>query len=53
MVPVIIDALGTMSKNIEKWLADIDVTCRLESLQKARPVLSLHPLLLRRLSSYI
>ena len=53
MVPVIIDALGNISKGMEKWLVDIGVTCRLESLQKERPVLSLYPLLLSRLSSYI
>ena len=34
VVPVIIGALGTVSKDIEKWLAEIDVTCRLESLQR-------------------
>ena len=28
-------ALGTVSKDIEKWLAEIGVTCRLESLQRA------------------
>ena len=53
VVPVIIDALGNISKDMEKWLVDIGVTCRLESLQKERPVLSLYPLLLSRLSSYI
>ena len=36
VVPVIIGALGTVSKDMEKWLAEIGVTCRLESLQKAR-----------------
>ena len=35
VVPVIIGALGTVSKDIEKWLAEIGVTCRLESLQRA------------------
>ena len=35
MVPVINGALGTVSKDIEKWLAEIGVTCRLESLQEA------------------
>ena len=34
-MPVIIGALGTVSKDIEKWLAEIGVTCRLESLQTA------------------
>ena len=36
VVPVIIGALGTVSKDIEKWLAEIGVTCRLEALQRAR-----------------
>ena len=36
VVPVIIGALGTVSKDMEKWLAEIGVACRLESLQKAR-----------------
>ena len=31
VVPVIIGALGTASKDIEKWLEEIGVTCRLES----------------------
>ena len=35
VVPVIIGALGTVSKDIEKWLAEVGVTCRLESLQRA------------------
>ena len=35
VVPIIIGALGTVSKNIEKWLAEIGVTCHLESLQRA------------------
>ena len=35
MVPVIIGALGTVSKDIEKWLAKTGVTYRLEALQKA------------------
>ena len=35
VVPFIIGALGTISKDIEKWLAEIGVTCRLESLQRA------------------
>ena len=35
VVPVIIGALGTVSKDIEKWLAEIGVTYRLESLQRA------------------
>ena len=34
VVPFIIGALGTVSKDIEKWLAEIGVTCRLESLQR-------------------
>ena len=34
VVPVIIGAWGTVSKDIEKWLATIGVTCRLESLQR-------------------
>ena len=36
VVPVIIGALGTVSKDIEKWLAENGVKCRLESLQRAR-----------------
>ena len=36
VVPVIIGALGTVSKDIEKWLAENGVTCRLEALQRAR-----------------
>ena len=39
VVPVIIGALGTVSKDIEKWLAEIGVTCRLEALQRARLLL--------------
>ena len=35
MVPIIISALGTVSKYIEKWLAEIGVTYHLESLQRA------------------
>ena len=35
VVPIIIGALGTVSNDIEKWLAEIGVTCRLESLQRA------------------
>ena len=35
VVPVIMGALGTVSKDIEKWLAEIGVTCCLESLQRA------------------
>ena len=38
-MPVIIGALGTVSKDIEKWLAEIGVTCRLEALQRARLLL--------------
>ena len=34
-VQIIIGALGNVSKDIEKWLAEIDVTCRLVSLQRA------------------
>ena len=30
VVPFIIGTLGTVSKDIEKWLAEIGVTCRLE-----------------------
>ena len=30
MVPIIIGALGTVSKDIEKYFAEIGVTCRLE-----------------------
>ena len=30
VVPGIIGALGTVSIDIEKWLAEIGVTCRLE-----------------------
>ena len=36
VAPVIIGALGTVSKDIEKWLTENGVTCRLESLQRAR-----------------
>ena len=35
-VQIIIGALGNVSKDIEKWLAEIDATCRLVSLQRAR-----------------
>ena len=35
VVPVIIGTLGTFSKDIEKWSAEIGVPCRLESLQIA------------------
>ena len=35
VVPIIIGALGTVSKDLKKWLAEIGVTCRLESLQRA------------------
>ena len=35
VVPVKIGTLGTVSKDIEKWSAEIGVTCRLESLQIA------------------
>ena len=35
MLPIIIGALETISKDIEKWLAEIGVTCRLESLRRA------------------
>ena len=39
MVPVIIGAIitaiETVSKGIDKWLAEIGVTCLLESLQRA------------------
>ena len=35
VVPIITGALGTVSKDIEKWLAEFGVTCRLESLQRA------------------
>ena len=35
VVPIIIGALETISKDIEKWLAEIGVTCRLESLRRA------------------
>ena len=35
VVPIMIGALGTVSKDKEKWLAEIGVTCRLESLQRA------------------
>ena len=34
MVPVIIGALGTVSKDTEKWLAKAGVTYRLEALQR-------------------
>ena len=35
VVPIIIGALETISKDIEKWLPEISVTCRLESLRRA------------------
>ena len=35
VVAVIIGTLGTVSNDIEMWLAEIGVTCRLESLQIA------------------
>ena len=35
MVPIIIGALETISKDIEKWLPEIGDTCRLESLRRA------------------
>ena len=35
VVPVITGALGTVSKDIEKWLAETGVTCSLEALQTA------------------
>ena len=35
VVPIMIGALGAVSKDIEKWLAEIGVTSRLESLQGA------------------
>ena len=35
VVLIIIGALGTVSNDIEKWLAEIGVTCRLESLRRA------------------
>ena len=35
VVPIIIGLLGTVSKDIERWMAEIGVTCRLESLQRA------------------
>ena len=35
MVPIIIDALGFVSKDIEKWLVDFSVTCHLESLRSS------------------
>ena len=35
VVPIMIGTLGTVSIDIEKWLAEIGVTCRLESLQRA------------------
>ena len=35
VVPIIIGALGTVSNDIEKWLAGIGVTRRLESLERA------------------
>ena len=35
VLPIIIGALATVSKEKEKWLAEIGVTCRLESLQRA------------------
>ena len=35
VVLIIIGALGTVLNGIEKWLAEIGVTCRLESLRRA------------------
>ena len=35
VVPIIIGGLGTVSKDLKKWLAEIGVRCRLESLQRA------------------
>jgi len=35
VVPIIIGALGTVSNDIEKWLAEIGVTCRLESFAES------------------
>ena len=35
VVSIITGALGTVLKDIEKWLAEIGVTCRLELLQRA------------------
>ena len=35
VVPIITGALETISKDIEKWLPEISVTCRLESLRRA------------------
>ena len=33
VVPIIIGASGTVSNDIEKWLTEIGVTCRLESFK--------------------
>ena len=33
-VPIIIGALGTIRKNIEKWLKKIEIECSTELLQK-------------------
>ena len=38
VVPIIIGALGTVSNDIEKWLTEIGVTCRLESFESPRKV---------------
>ena len=35
VVPIIISALETISTDIEKWLPEISVTCRLESLRRS------------------
>ena len=35
VVPIIIGALETISEDIEKWLPEIGVACRLESLRRA------------------
>ena len=35
MVPIIIGTLETISEDIEKWLPEIGVACRLESLRRA------------------
>ena len=35
VVPIIIGALETISKDIEKWLPEIGDTCRLESFGRA------------------
>ena len=34
VVPIIIGALGTVPKDLKRWLAETGVTCRLEILER-------------------